>query len=213
MPHIAGYTASPMHIVCLDLEGVLVPEVWINFADRTGIPELRLTTRDIPDYDKLMQGRIRILGEHKLGLAQIQEVISGMEPLPGAREFLDRLRQDFQVVILSDTFYEFGMPLMRKLGMPTLFCHRLEVAHDGSITGYRLRQPDPKRKAVAALKELNFRIAAAGDSYNDTSMLSEADAGVLFCAPPNVVREFPQFPLTETYEALEAALRTAAEGF
>jgi phosphoserine/homoserine phosphotransferase len=213
MTHIAGYTAGPMHIVCLDLEGVLVPEVWINFAERTGIPELRLTTRDIPDYDKLMQGRIRILGEHKLGLAQIQEVISGMEPLPGAREFLDRLRQDFQVVILSDTFYEFGMPLMRKLGMPTLFCHRLDVAHDGSITGYRLRQPDPKRKAVAALKELNFRIAAAGDSYNDTSMLSEADAGVLFCAPPNVVREFPQFPLTETYEALEAALRTAAEGF
>jgi phosphoserine / homoserine phosphotransferase len=202
-----------MHIVCLDLEGVLVPEVWINFAERTGIPELRLTTRDIPDYDQLMRGRIRILGEHKLGLAQIQEVISGMEPMPGAREFLDRLRQDFQVVILSDTFYEFGMPLMRKLGMPTLFCHRLDVSHDGSITGYRLRQPDPKRKAVAAFKDLNFRIAAAGDSYNDTSMLSEADAGVLFRAPPNVVREFPQFPLTESYEELETALRSAAAGF
>jgi phosphoserine / homoserine phosphotransferase len=202
-----------MHIVCLDLEGVLVPEVWINFAERTGIPELRLTTRDIPDYDQLMQGRIRILAEHKLGLAQIQEVISGMDPLPGAHEFLDRLRQDFQVVILSDTFYEFGMPLMRKLGMPTLFCHRLDVASDGSIKGYRLRQPDPKRKTVAAFKSLNYRIVAAGDSYNDTSMLSEADAGVLFCAPPNVVREFPQFPLTESFEELEAALRSAAGGF
>jgi phosphoserine / homoserine phosphotransferase len=202
-----------MHIVCLDLEGVLVPEVWINFAERTGIPELRLTTRDIPDYDQLMQGRIRILAEHKLGLAQIQEVISAMDPMPGAHEFLDRLRQDFQVVILSDTFYEFGMPLMRKLGMPTLFCHRLDVAGDGSIRGYRLRQPDPKRKAVAAFKSLNYRILAAGDSYNDTSMLSEADAGVLFRAPPNVVREFPQFPLTESYEELEAALRTAADGF
>lgn len=199
-----------MHIVCLDLEGVLVPEVWINFAERTGIPELRLTTRDIPDYDQLMQGRLRILAEHKLGLAQIQEVISAMDPLPGAPEFLERLRQDFQLIILSDTFYEFGMPLMRKLGMPTLFCHRLEVAQDGSITGYRLRQSDPKRKAVAALKELNFRVVAAGDSYNDTSMLSEADAGVLFRAPANVVREFPQFPVTTSYEELEAALRRGA---
>ncbi len=202
-----------MNIVCLDLEGVLVPEVWINFADKTGIPELRLTTRDIPDYDELMRGRIRILGEHKLGLAQIQEVISSMEPLEGARDFLDRLRQDFQVIILSDTFYEFGMPLMRKLGMPTLFCHRLEVNASGAIAGYRLRQQDPKRKAVAALKELNFRVAAAGDSYNDTSMLSEADAGVLFRAPPNVVREFPQFPVTETYDDLESALRLAATAF
>jgi phosphoserine/homoserine phosphotransferase len=202
-----------VHLVCLDLEGVLVPEVWISFAERTGIPELRLTTRDIPDYDKLMAGRIRILAEHKLGLAQIQEVISSLDPMPGAREFLDRIRQDFQVIILSDTFYEFGMPLMRKLGMPTLFCHRLEVAHDGSITGYRLRQADPKRNAVVALKSLNYRVVAAGDSYNDTSMLSEADAGVLFRAPPNVVREFPQFPVTEKYEELEAALRSALSVF
>ena len=202
-----------MHIVCLDLEGVLVPEVWISFAERTGIAELRLTTRDVPDYDKLMQGRIRILAEHKLGLSQIQEVVSGLEPLEGAREFLDRLRQDFQVLILSDTFYEFGMPLMRKLGMPTLFCHKLDVAKDGSITGYRLRQPDPKRKAVAALKELNFRVVAAGDSYNDTSMLSEADAGVLFRAPDNVVREFAQFPVTRTYTELDAALRRAVSTF
>ena len=199
-----------MHIVCLDLEGVLVPEVWISFAERTGIPELRLTTRDVPDYDQLMRGRLKILAEHKLGLAQIQEVISGLEPLEGARAFLDRMRQDFQVIILSDTFYEFGMPLMRKLGMPTLFCHQLVVGTDGSITGYRLRQSDPKRKAVAALKELNFRVLAAGDSYNDTSMLSEADAGVLFRAPVNVVREFPQFPVTERYDELEAALRNAS---
>jgi phosphoserine/homoserine phosphotransferase len=202
-----------VHIVCLDLEGVLVPEVWISFAERTGIPELRLTTRDIPDYDQLMQGRLRILAEHKLGLAQIQEVISAMDPLPGAHEFLDRMRQDFQIVILSDTFYEFGMPLMRKLGMPTLFCHKLDVAHDGAIAGYRLRQSDPKRKAVAAFKELNFRVLAAGDSYNDTSMLSEADAGVLFRAPANVVREFPQFPVTERYEDLEAALHRASSSF
>lgn len=199
-----------MHIVCLDLEGVLVPEVWISFAERTGIAELRLTTRDVPDYDQLMRGRLKILAEHKLGLAQIQEVISGLEPLEGAREFLDRMRQDFQVIILSDTFYEFGMPLMRKLGMPSLFCHKLVVAADGTITGYQLRQADPKRKAVAALKDLNFRVMAAGDSYNDTSMLSEADAGVLFRAPANVVREFPQFPVTERYEDLEAALRNAS---
>jgi phosphoserine/homoserine phosphotransferase len=193
----------------LDLEGVLVPEVWINFAERTGIDALRLTTRDIPDYDELMRGRLKILGEHGLGLRQIQDVIDGMEPLAGARAFLDDLRQDFQVIILSDTFYEFGMPLMRKLGMPCLFCHKLDVAADGAIAGYRLRQADPKRKAVAALKGLNFRVIAAGDSYNDTSMLSEADAGVLFRAPANVVREFPQFPVTETYQELETAIRSA----
>jgi len=198
-----------VHIVCLDLEGVLVPEVWINFAERTGIDALRLTTRDIPDYDELMRGRLKILGEHGLGLRQIQEVIDGMEPLEGARAFLNDLRQDFQVIILSDTFYEFGMPLMRKLGMPCLFCHKLDVAADGAIAGYRLRQSDPKRKAVAALKGLNFRVIAAGDSYNDTSMLSEADAGVLFRAPANVVREFPQFPVTETYQELETAIRSA----
>jgi phosphoserine/homoserine phosphotransferase len=197
----------------LDLEGVLIPEVWISFADRTGIPELRLTTRDLPDYDQLMRQRLRILAEHKLGLREIQEVISGMEPLEGARAFLDTLRQEYQVLILSDTFYEFGMPFMHKLGDPTLFCHKLEVAADGRITDYRLRQVDPKRKAVQALKGLNFRIVAAGDSYNDTSMLSEADAGILFCAPENVVREFPQFPLTKTYDELAAAIRSATAGF
>jgi len=199
-----------MHMVCLDLEGVLVPEVWINFAERTGIPELRLTTRDIPDYDQLMQGRLRILAKHKLGLREIQEVISAMEPLEGARAFLDQLRNEFQVIILSDTFYEFGMPLMRKLGLPALFCHKLEVGPAGEISGYRLRQPDPKRKAVAALKGLNFRVIAAGDSYNDTSMLSEADAGILFCAPENVAREFPQFPLRSTYGELDTEIRRAS---
>jgi phosphoserine / homoserine phosphotransferase len=199
-----------MDIVCLDLEGVLVPEVWINFAERTGIAELRLTTRDIPDYDQLMRGRLRLLAEHKLGLRQIQEVISGMEPLEGARAFLDQLRLDFQVIILSDTFYEFGMPLMQKLGLPTLLCHKLEVGADGAIVNYRLRQADPKRKAVEALKQLNFRVIAAGDSFNDTSMLGAADAGIFFSAPENVVRQFPQFPQTATYAELDAAIRSAA---
>jgi phosphoserine/homoserine phosphotransferase len=218
----ARYTATALivrtwetyfvHIVCLDLEGVLVPEVWINFAERTGIPELRLTTRDIPDYDQLMQGRLRILAEHKLGLAQIQEVISSMDPLPGAHEFLERLRQDFQVIILSDTFYEFGMPLMAKLGYPSLFCHRLEVGADGAITGYQLRQPDPKRRAVAAFKSLNLRVLAAGDSFNDTSMLAEADAGIFFCVPENVAAQFPQFPQTRTYAELAAKIRQLSVG-
>jgi len=202
-----------MHLVCLDLEGVLVPEVWINFAEKTGIDALRLTTRDIPDYDQLMQGRLRILAEHKLGLREIQEVISSMQPLPGAEEFLAELRQSFQVIILSDTFYEFGMPLMQKIGMPTLFCHKLVVAPDGQITGYKLRQNDPKRHAVVALKGLNFRVIAAGDSFNDTSMLGTADAGIFFCAPDNVVRQFPQFPLTTTYAELAAKIREASASF
>src|ERR1700712_643410 len=193
-----------MHLVCLDLEGVLVPEVWISFAEKTGLPELRLTTRDIPDYDQLMRGRLKILAEHKLGLREIQSVIGSMEPLEGARAFLDRLRADFQLVILSDTFYEFGMPLMHKLGLPSLFCHRLEVATDGQIVSYHLRQADPKRKAGAAFKSLNLRVVAAGDSYNDVSMLAEADAGILFRAPDNVISEFPQFPVTTSYVELEA---------
>jgi phosphoserine/homoserine phosphotransferase len=200
-----------MDMVCLDLEGVLVPEVWINFADRTGIPELRLTTRDVPDYDQLMRGRLQLLAQHALGLREIQEVISGMEPLAGARQFLDQLRLEFQVIILSDTFYEFGMPLMRKLGLPALFCHKLEVDLAGRITGYRLRQSDPKRKAVAAFKQLNFRVIAAGDSYNDVSMLAEADAGILFCAPANVAQQFPQFPQTATYDELRAEIHKAAQ--
>jgi len=202
-----------MHIVCLDLEGVLVPEVWINFAEKTGIEALRLTTRDIPDYDQLMRGRLRILAEHKLGLREIQEVISSMEPLEGALDFLRQLRHDFQVIIVSDTFYEFGMPLMKKLGLPTLFCHSLKVGSDGLIQDYVLRQSDPKRHAVVALKSLNFRVIAAGDSFNDTSMLGAADAGFFFRAPANVVQQFPQFPLTNTYSELDTQIRAARSNF
>ncbi|MEY4578394.1 MAG: phosphoserine phosphatase [Pseudomonadota bacterium] len=202
-----------MHIVCLDLEGVLVPEVWINFAEKTGIDALRLTTRDVPDYDQLMRGRIRILGEHKLGLREIQEVIDGMQPLPGAVEFLDQLRQDFQVLILSDTFYEFGMPLMKKLSLPTLFCHGLKVDSEGRIVDYQLRQNDPKRHAVVALKGLNFRVIAAGDSFNDTSMLGAADAGFFFCAPDSIAQQFPQFPRTQSYAELGQRIRAASASF
>jgi phosphoserine/homoserine phosphotransferase len=191
-----------MRVACLDLEGVLVPEIWIAFAERTGIPELRVTTRDEPDYDLLMRRRLRILAEHGLGLPAIQEVIAAMGPLPGAREFLERLRERFQVLILSDTFYEFALPLMRQLGWPTLFCHRLEADATGRIVDYHLRLADQKRRSVQALHDLAFRVIAAGDSYNDTAMLAEADAGILFRPPENVTREFPQFPVTQTYEEL-----------
>lgn len=200
-----------MQIVCLDLEGVLVPEIWIAFAERTGISELRRTTRDEPDYDKLMKYRLDILAEKKLGLPDIQEVISGLEPLTGAREFVDWLRPRFQVVILSDTFYEFAMPLMKHLGWPTLFCHRLEADGNGMMVNYHLRMPEQKRESVKAFKGLNFRTIAAGDSYNDTAMLAEAHAGILFCPPDNVVREFPQFPVTRDYEALKTAILSASE--
>lgn len=192
-----------MEIACLDLEGVLIPEIWIDFADRTGIKELRATTRDIPDYDVLMQQRLRILREHKLGLPDIQEVINGMAPMPGALEFVNWLRERFQVVILSDTYYEFAQPLMRQLGYPTLFCHRLESDADGMIVNYHLRQKDPKRQSIKAFHSLNYRCIAAGDSYNDTTMLAEAEAGILFRAPDNVIREFPQFPAVHEYEDLK----------
>ncbi len=194
-----------MRIACLDLEGVLVPEIWINVAERTGIEALRRTTRDEPDYDRLMQGRLEILGRHGLGLPDIQRVIATMGPLEGAAEFLDWLRERFQVLILSDTFYEFAAPLMAQLGRPTLFCHRLEADASGRITGYRIRLPDQKRLTVRALHELAFEVVAAGDSYNDTAMLAEADAGILFRPPENVIREFPQFPVTRTYDELRAA--------
>jgi phosphoserine / homoserine phosphotransferase len=197
-------------VACLDLEGVLVPEIWIGVAERTGIDELRLTTRDEPDYDVLMRRRLEILASRGLGLPDVQAVIAGMGPLPGAREFLDGLREWTQVVILSDTFYPFATPLMRQLGWPTLFCHDLEVAEDGRIADYRLRQRDAKRMAVRALHGLCFGVIAAGDSYNDTTMLEEADAGILFRPPDNVVREFPQFPVVHTYEALRAAFDEAA---
>jgi phosphoserine/homoserine phosphotransferase len=183
-----------------------VPEVWIAFADKTGIPELRRTTRDEPDYDKLMRGRLKILDEHGLKLPDIQDVIATLRPLDGALEFLDELRAHTQVIILSDTFYQFAEPLMRQLGWPTLFCHELVVEASGRVASYRLRLPDGKRKAVASLKALRFTVHAAGDSYNDTSMLAEADRGVLFRCPDNVAAEFPQFRRTERYDELNSAL-------
>ncbi len=198
-----------MQIVCLDLEGVLVPEIWIEFAERTGIPELRRTTRDEPDYDKLMQYRLRILAERKLGLPDIQKVIAEMGPMPGARAFVDALRERYQVIILSDTFYEFAHPLMRQLGWPTLFCHSLEANADGILVNYHLRMPDQKREAVQRFKALNFKVVAAGDSYNDTAMLGAAHGGILFHPPENVIREFPQFPVTRTYTDLRAEIDLA----
>lgn len=199
-------------IACLDLEGVLIPEIWINVAERTGIEALRRTTRDEPDYDKLMQYRLGILDEHGISLGQIQEVIDGMGPLPGAADFLDWLRARAQVIILSDTFYQFAAPLMRQLGYPCLFCHGLEVNSEDKITGYKLRIDDGKRRAVAALRELNFRVVASGDSYNDTTMLGEADAGILFRPPDNVIEEFPQYPVTRTYDELRSAFVDASGG-
>ena len=200
-----------MQLVCLDLEGVLVPEIWIEFSRRTGIDELKRTTRDEPDYDKLMRGRLAILRERRLGLAAIQDVIAAMGPMDGAKAFLDALRADYQVIILSDTFYEFARPLMRQLGLPTLFCHSLVVDGGGMIADYRLRMPDQKREAVKRLKELNFRVVAAGDSYNDTAMLAEAHGGILFHPPENVVREFPQFPVTRDYPSLRREIDRAFE--
>jgi phosphoserine/homoserine phosphotransferase len=198
-------------IVCLDLEGVLVPEIWIAFSERSGIPELRRTTRDEPDYDVLMKYRLRILAENGLKLPDIQNVIGGMHPLPGAREFLDRLREKHQVVILSDTFYEFARPLMRQLAWPTLFCHSLEIDAEGRVFSYRLRMRDQKRQAVRHFRELNFTVVAGGDSYNDIGMLGEAHAGVLFRPPENVAREFPQYPITRDYDAFFSEIESAFE--
>lgn len=189
-------------LACLDLEGVLVPEIWINVSERTGIGELSLTTRDIPDYDVLMKQRLDILDRHGLRLQDIQAVIATMAPLEGAGEFLDWLRERCQVIILSDTFYEFALPLMQQLGYPTLFCHRLVVDGTGRITDYCLRQPNQKRESVMALKNLRFKVIAAGDSYNDTAMLAAADAGIFFRPPSAISREFPQFPVTHTYAEL-----------
>jgi phosphoserine/homoserine phosphotransferase len=191
-----------MELACLDLEGVLIPEIWISFAEKTGIDELKATTRDIPDYDVLMKQRLAILDRHKLGLPDIQEVIATMAPLPGAKDFVAWLKERFQLIILSDTFYEFSHPLMRQLDFPTLFCHRLVADERGAIVDYKLRQEDPKRQCVNAFHGLNFRVIAAGDSYNDTTMLSEADTGILFRAPDNVIAEFPQFPSVTSYDEL-----------
>jgi phosphoserine/homoserine phosphotransferase len=199
-----------MELACLDLEGVLIPEIWIAFAEKTGIEELRATTRDVPDYDVLMRQRLRILDENGLKLPDIQAVIAELEPLPGAIEFTNWLRERFQLIILSDTFYEFALPLMKQLGYPTLLCHKLEVDADGRVVDYKLRQRDPKRQSVRALQLLNYRVIAAGDSYNDTTMLAQAEQGILFHAPQNVIEEFPQFPAVHTYDDLKKAFINAS---
>ena len=189
-----------MHIFCSDLEGVFVPEVWINVAKKTGIEELKLTTRDISDYDVLMTHRLKIIEERKLTLKDIQEVIASIEPLDGAREFLDWLRTKMQVIVVSDTFREFADPLMAQLNRPTLLCHSLTVDDSGMIVDYNLRQKDPKRKVVQAMHSLEYGVVAMGDSYNDTTMLKEADKGILFRPPQNVIDEFPQFPVVTRYQ-------------
>ena len=200
-----------MQVVCLDLEGVLVPEIWIEFSKRTGIAEFSRTTRDEPDYDTLMRFRLDLLATHGLKLSDIQRVIEGMGPMPGAREFLDELRTSFQVFILSDTFYEFADPLMRQLGRPTLLCHRLVIDDAGFVRAYKLRQPNQKRAAVHALQSLNYQVIAAGDSYNDTGMLMAADAGFFIHPPEPIIAQFPQFPVTRSYPELRAAIDAAAQ--
>ncbi len=199
-----------MQVVCLDLEGVLIPEIWIAFAERTGIPEFRRTTREEPDYDQLMRYRLALLRQHGLKLADIQAVIGGMAPMDGAKDFLDELRSRFQVIILSDTFYEFADPMMRQLGRPTLFCHKLVIDAQGFVADYRLRQPNQKAHAVNALKGLNYQVIAAGDSYNDTGMLGAADAGFFIHPPESIVAQFPQYPVNRSYAELKASIDAAA---
>ena len=196
-------------LACLDLEGVLLPEIWIKFAEKTGIEELKLTTRDIPDYYELMTGRLAILKKNNLKLNDIQKVIATLHPLDGAYDFLCWLKSEFQVIILSDTFYEFAQPLMKQLDYPTLFCHKLITNEDGEIINYQLRQQDQKTKAVKALQGLNFQVISAGDSYNDTGMLQQADAGILFCPPEKVIKDFPQFPVTKNYDEFKIAFMNA----
>lgn len=200
-----------MNIICLDMEGVLVPEIWINFAEKTGIKELRLTTRDIKDYDELMQYRLKILNEHQLTIHDIQDVIQTLKPFDGAKEFLDWIRRKTQLVILSDTFYEFAKPLMEQLNLPTLFCHELNINDQGMITDYKLRIDDHKTRAVKAFQGLNFDVFAAGDSYNDTGMLNQAQQGVLFMAPDHVKEDFPHLDTAETYEELKKQIRQFIE--
>ena len=200
-----------MIVACLDLEGVLVPEIWIQVAERTGIEALRRTTRDEPDYDKLMRYRLELLHQHGIGIRELQKAVEASDPLPGAVEFLGWLRDRFPLLILSDTFFDLAAPLVRKLGSPAVFCHQLEVEPDGRVIGYRLRMPDQKRASVRALQGLHFGVIAAGDSYNDTAMLGAADAGVLFRPPDKVIAEFPQFPVTRTFDELQAAFEAAAE--
>jgi phosphoserine/homoserine phosphotransferase len=201
-----------MHIVCSDLEGVFVPEIWINVAQITGIDELRLTTRDISDYNVLMRKRLGLLDENGLTLRDIQNVIATMEPLRGALEFLDWLRERTRLIIVSDTFVEFADPLIAKLKRPTLFCNSLVVAPDGQITDYTLRQEDGKRKVVEGLQGMNFQVVAMGDSYNDITMLKKAEKGILFRPPENVIAEFPEFPVTDNFDDLKALLQEALAG-
>ena len=196
-------------IACLDLEGVLLPEIWIKFAEKSGIDELKITTRDIPDYSKLMRTRLQILQTHNLKINDIQDVINTLEPLEGAKEFLSWLKSEFQVIILSDTFYEFSGPLMKQLDYPTLFCHQLVIDDKGSIVDFHLRQEDQKTKAVKALQGLNFKVISAGDSYNDTGMLQQADSGILFCPPEGVTKEFPQYPIANNYIDFQSLLLSA----
>ena len=198
-------------IACLDLEGVLLPEIWIKFAEKSGIDELKITTRNIPDYSTLMQKRLQILKVNKLKIDDIRDVIDTLEPLEGANEFLGWLKTEFQVIILSDTFYEFSGPLMKQLGNPTLFCHQLIIDKNGNITDFKLRQTDQKTKAVKALQGLNFKVVSAGDSYNDIGMLQQADSGILFCPPKNVANEFPQFPVAQNYQDFQVLLLEARD--
>jgi phosphoserine / homoserine phosphotransferase len=198
-----------MHIVCSDLEGVFVPEIWINVAKKTGIEELKLTTRDISDYDVLMKKRLKILKEHRLKLKDIQDVIDKMDPMPGALEFLNWLRSQTQIIVVSDTYVQFAGPLMKKLGYPTLFCHTLEVSENNSVIGYTLRQSEGKKKTVQALKSLKYNIIALGDSYNDINMLKEADLGILFRPPQNVIDEFPELPVTTDYGQVKQIMEKA----
>jgi len=198
-----------MNIICLDLEGVLIPEIWINFAEKVGVKELTATTRDIPDYDVLMKFRLELCAKHDFRIQDIQEVINTLDPFDGAKDFLDQLRADHQLVILSDTFQEFALPMMRKLAWPTIFCHQLLVDEEGRISDYKLRKADHKCETVKRLHELNFNVVAAGDSYNDTTMLGEAEQGILFCPPQNVIDEFPQFPVVKNYLELRAEIDAA----
>jgi len=200
--------AQPV-VTCLDMEGVLFPEIWLGLAEKVGLEELRLTTRDISDYDVLMRKRLQVLKTHGITIHDIQAVVQGIEPLPGVPEFIDWLRNRCQVIILSDTFYEFVGPLMKQLGFPTIFCHSLEIDAKGFITNYCLRQKDQKRHAVMALKNIGFRVLAGGDSYNDVSMLKEADAGLFFCPPESIAQEYPQFPITRNYTEFQVQLAQA----
>lgn len=199
-----------MNIACLDFEGVLVPEIWVGLAERTGIDALKSTTREVPDYDQLMRQRLRLMAEHNLGLKDIQAAADELQPLPGASDFLAWLRTEYQVAIVSDTFYELASPLLRKLGFPMLLCHRLEINAQHQITGYRLRQTDPKRHAVRGFKAMNFKVAATGDSYNDVPMLLAADRSWFFCPPDNVCRDYPAIPALHSYAELKAAFTAAA---